>query len=481
MRWSTCYRMRHRTQRLRQATLPTCTMRCCCCLSICSRGRTRSPRFALRATPGQSRASPRPVRGPPGGTSTTWLAAGWKTRPCCTRTCCATWSRCCRCFAQRRLQASPGTTRQLASGACAPSRLDRSADVQLSAAEFDRIGFVFAVMDRPAGYGNARALMRHAVAHPPDSTRLSDVAPAFAGGVQKSISLATAREWLTHACCPPPPPGAPPRGGDYVLEGASRTTVVVRDVDVAASGVLRLANCSELLLYALAPCALATLVGCTDCTLVLGAVSRALRMENCARCSVTVAARGVQLRGCVGGVLHAAVARPTLALGDTRGVVLAPYCTHYDALGRHLAAAGLSCDELAGDSWSRVRSLGLAPALPLLPLDDVLLLEVPFSAAAPGGDAELKEEQTLSNPFPLPPVRLPGTQQLARLMTPPLAGIRIGSGGQDSARHSRASRGASSTAGRGAAEGASGGYTGPLPRVARYHGEPESCQCTAVC
>ena len=259
-----------------------------------------------------------------------------------------------------------------------------SVDVHLSAAEFDRLGFLFAVLGPPG-------------------TRLSEVAPAFAGGVQKSISISVARDWLSACCAPPLPPGAPPRDGDYLLDGAHRTTVLLRETDVQPGGSVRLCDCSDVTLYLLAPVGVVSLLGCSDCTLVLGGVGRCLRMEGCVRCNVTVAARCVQLRGVAGGVLHMALGRPLLVLGDTRGVRVAPFATHYDALERHLAAAGLNAAHLAsGGAWERSQSLGCAGASALTPLPpaELLPLVIPFSAVA-GGGAEAKP--TRANPFPLPP------------------------------------------------------------------------------
>ncbi len=284
--------------------------------------------------------------------------------------------------------------------------------MQLSTAEFDRIGFLFAVAAHPAG------------------TRLSDVAPAFAGGVQKSISLPAARDWLARALLPCAAPGAPPRPGDCAVEGAAKTTVLLREGDVAPDGAVRLADCHEAVVYVLAPCGLASLVNCVDCTVVVGAAGRAVRLEGCERCCVVAAARHVQVRGCHGGVLHLAAARPPLALGDTRGVRVAPYNTHYDALGAHLAAAGLGALVGGAGAWQRHVQLPppsappAKPPLSPLPADEFCPFVVPFSARAgasgPDGEAPAPPRDarappaTTANPFPLPAAYADATEAKVR-------------------------------------------------------------------
>jgi TBCC domain-containing protein 1 len=260
-------------------------------------------------------------------------------------------------------------------------------DAVLSAAEFDRIGFLFELVGQPA------------------SARLSDASHAFAGGVQKSITLSAARDWLVSACRPPPPPGAPLPSGDWALEGAQRCTHVLRASDVSPDGCLRLVDCSDVTLYVLAPVALAMLSGCSDCCVLLGAASRCLRLDSCSRCSLTAAARCVQLRGVHGGLLSLATLRPTLVLGDTRGVRLAPHNASYDALPRHLARAGLAPEHLAvANRWAEAVALDRsahAAQLAPQPAEDFSLCCVPFSAQPPGG-AEKPPHLPEASPVPLP-------------------------------------------------------------------------------
>ena len=129
--------------------------------------------------------------------------------------------------------------------------------------------------------------------------------------------------------------------GDARVEGCQRVTLLLRDTDVSGTGAIRLWDCSEAVIYCLAPCAVTSLSNCTDCTVVVGACAAALRLEHCERCTVVAAAGHVQLRSCHGCSLHVFTPRPVLVLGDTRHCRVGPHNTWYDALGAHLARAGL--------------------------------------------------------------------------------------------------------------------------------------------
>jgi TBCC domain-containing protein 1 len=129
--------------------------------------------------------------------------------------------------------------------------------------------------------------------------------------------------------------------GDARVEGCQRATLLLRDTDVSGTGAIRLWDCSEAVIYCLAPCAVTSLSNCTDCTVVVGACAAALRLEHCERCTVVAAAGHVQLRSCHGCSLHVFTPRPVLVLGDTRHCRVGPHNTWYDALGAHLARAGL--------------------------------------------------------------------------------------------------------------------------------------------
>ena len=166
-------------------------------------------------------------------------------------------------------------------------------------------------------------------------------------------------------------------------------------------------------------------------------------MEQCERCTVVAAARHVQLRSCRGGVLHLAVAHPPLVLGDTRGVRVAPYNTHYDALGAHLAVTGLTPALAHANCWDAAVTLappphhGAAPAgaaapkpaLVSLPPEEFCPFVVPFPAAADGAAASAlppfsRAPPTTANPFPLPHAYATATEAKVRRVGELQASVR---------------------------------------------------------
>lgn len=183
------------------------------------------------------------------------------------------------------------------------------------------------------------------------------MAPAFAGGISKSIVVSAAKEWLSQAVSVPSA-GSPARPTDLAVEGLSRATLVLRESDVPASGCVRVSDCHECIVYVLAPMAFASVVNCADVTLVLGAVGRIMRLESCERCTIMAAARLLHLRNCHDCSLFVAVNMPPVLLGENRSSA-APYNTYYERLSIHLQAAGVS---LAPNCWDQTVSLTPAAA-----------------------------------------------------------------------------------------------------------------------
>ncbi|KAG5175652.1 tubulin binding cofactor C-domain-containing protein [Tribonema minus] len=139
---------------------------------------------------------------------------------------------------------------------------------------------------------------------------------------------------------------AEPDGGaalPLVINGAHKTTIVhAAAAGAAAARQLQINQCHESYMYVLAPLRHATIVGCTDCTIVVGAVRGALRVEDCARVTLVAAARRVCAVNCCECALHAYTPARPLFCGDTRACHVAPYnAAAYPRLRRHLAACDL--------------------------------------------------------------------------------------------------------------------------------------------
>ena len=70
--------------------------------------------------------------------------------------------------------------------------------------------------------------------------------------------------------------------------------------------------------YPLAPVQYASITGCTDCVVVVGAVTRALRVEQCERLTCIAATKRLQVRSCHEGTFYLGIARQPLFIGEAR-------------------------------------------------------------------------------------------------------------------------------------------------------------------
>ena len=89
-------------------------------------------------------------------------------------------------------------------------------------------------------------------------------------------------------------------------------TAVRREGDVARGASARVAGCHDAVVYLLAPVEYASVIGCTDCVVVVGAVARALRVEQCERLTLIAATRRLQVRNCHEGTFYLGAAEPPL-------------------------------------------------------------------------------------------------------------------------------------------------------------------------
>ena len=203
---------------------------------------------------------------------------------------------------------------------------------------------------------------------PPPPPRLSAAAPAFSGVPDGTpIPAPPLADWLASAVGDAPSPGeasaaaavaaaaaGPPSpfddalppagvvdGGEVDIQGVCRSTVA-RGEAAFPTGALRVSDCHDAVIYALAPLATATIVACTDCTIVLGAVGRLLRLDRCERVTLVAASRRVVVDSAHDCALALGVNRPPVILGSSRGVTLGPHCAGYARLRAHMAAAGVT-------------------------------------------------------------------------------------------------------------------------------------------
>lgn len=103
-----------------------------------------------------------------------------------------------------------------------------------------------------------------------------------------------------------------------------------------------MADCADTTFYLLQPFEHATVAGCTDCTLVVGAVAGLLHVVDCERTTITSASRRAVVTNSSDVLNCLFTPSPPLLVGDNRGAQFAPYNTHYDGLAEDLLATGLA-------------------------------------------------------------------------------------------------------------------------------------------
>ena len=118
----------------------------------------------------------------------------------------------------------------------------------------------------------------------------------------------------------------------------------------------RVVDCTDSIVYLLEPYDYVTIAGCTDCVIVVGAVSRSMRVEGCERVKLICATKRVVVRSCFECTFHLGVLNQPMFVGDNRKCVLAPYNTFYEHLDEHLTRAKLAPE--ACNAWDRPVVLG---------------------------------------------------------------------------------------------------------------------------
>ncbi|KAH0928351.1 hypothetical protein HID58_014078 [Brassica napus] len=143
---------------------------------------------------------------------------------------------------------------------------------------------------------------------------------------------------------------------DYSLP--QRTCVIslcVHSCQLYVLCILQVVNCHDSVIYLLAPLRYATVHGCSDTTIILGAVGKALRVEHCERVHVIAASKRVCIANCRECVFFLGVNQRPLIVGDNHKLQVAPYNTYYSHLGEHMSEVGL---ESTINKWDKPLALG---------------------------------------------------------------------------------------------------------------------------
>ncbi|KAK6149199.1 hypothetical protein DH2020_016724 [Rehmannia glutinosa] len=128
--------------------------------------------------------------------------------------------------------------------------------------------------------------------------------------------------------------------GPSLIEGISKSSYVKQATDLKGTSV-KVVNCHESVIYILAPTKYATVYGCSDATIVLGAVGKAVRVEHCERVHLITAAKRICIANCRECLFILGVNQQPLLLGDNHKLQVAPYNTFYSQLEEHLNQVGI--------------------------------------------------------------------------------------------------------------------------------------------
>ncbi|KAL5067292.1 hypothetical protein RYX36_018179 [Vicia faba] len=139
------------------------------------------------------------------------------------------------------------------------------------------------------------------------------------------------------------------------IEGVSKSSYVKHASDMKCSSV-KVLNCQESTIYVLAPLRYAIVYGCSDATIVLGAVGKAVRVEHCERVHVIVAAKRICIANCRECVFFLGVNQQPLIIGDNHKLQVAPYNTCYPQLEEHMSEVGILPTV---NKWDEALALGI--------------------------------------------------------------------------------------------------------------------------
>ncbi|MBA0850147.1 hypothetical protein Goshw_025928 [Gossypium schwendimanii] len=221
------------------------------------------------------------------------------------------------------------------------------------------------------------------------------------GGSDQDVAMADASSSSVRA--------SPSARNCCFIEGVSKSSYVKQASDLKLSSV-KVINCHDSVIYILAPLRYATIYGCSDATIVLGAVGKAVRVEHCERVHVIIAAKRVCIANCRECLFFLGVNQRPLVVGDNHKLQVAPYNTFYSQLEEHMTEVGI---QATMNRWDEPLALGAVDP------HDSLSHPAGVSDAQAESAAQLDPDQftnflipnwfegesagsTKDNPFPLP-------------------------------------------------------------------------------
>ncbi|GAB4843796.1 hypothetical protein Ancab_013761 [Ancistrocladus abbreviatus] len=186
-----------------------------------------------------------------------------------------------------------------------------------------------------------------ALEHITERTSAKENGPAGAGVLDQDVAMTDANVASTR-------PSTSTRGLIFI-EGVSKSSFVKQAADLKGSSV-KVVNCHDSVIYILVPLRYATVYGCSDATIILGAVGKAVRVEHCERVHVITAAKHICIANCRECVFFLGVNHRPVIVGDNHKLQVAPYNTFYPQLEEHLSQAGI---EASVNLWDEPLALGV--------------------------------------------------------------------------------------------------------------------------
>eukprot|EP00270_Netrium_digitus_P000515 TRINITY_DN10572_c0_g2_i1.p1 TRINITY_DN10572_c0_g2~~TRINITY_DN10572_c0_g2_i1.p1 ORF type:complete len:592 (+),score=129.10 TRINITY_DN10572_c0_g2_i1:85-1860(+) len=206
------------------------------------------------------------------------------------------------------------------------------------------------------------------------------------------------------------------------IDGVAKMCVLKGDNDVM-DGVVRIAHCHDSVVYILAALQYASVVGCSDSIVILGAVGKCVKVEACERVQLIAPCARIKISNCRDCTFFLGTNTRPLFYGDNHNVQVAPYNTFYPRLELHMARVGVDpsvnkWDDLLllypAEHHESLHSPREGPhhssAVYLMQPERFVPFVVPFRSGSESQSTQLIQQQTRSNPFPLPKVYLTALQ-----------------------------------------------------------------------
>eukprot|EP00250_Pteridium_aquilinum_P010485 c19420_g1_i1 orf=970-2748(-) len=139
------------------------------------------------------------------------------------------------------------------------------------------------------------------------------------------------------------------------VDGITKVSIVKNESDIHGESV-KVSNCHDSVIYVLAPMKYASVYGCSDSIIVLGAVEKVVRIEHCERVQLIVCSVRICITNCRECFFNLAVNQRPLILGENHNLQVAPYNTFYPRLEAHLAQVGI---DISVNKWDKFLTLGV--------------------------------------------------------------------------------------------------------------------------